>query len=42
MDLTDQQWTIIKHFRAIAIRYEKTARNVLAGVHLVCVLAWLK
>jgi transposase len=33
---------IIKHFRAIATRYEKTARNFLAGVHLVCALAWLK
>ena len=26
----------------IATRYEKTARNFLAGVHLVCALAWLK
>ena len=33
---------IIKHFRAMATRSEKTARNVLAGVHLVCDLAWLK
>jgi transposase len=32
----------IKHFRAIATRYEKTARNFLAGLHLVCALAWLK
>jgi transposase len=31
-----------KHFRAIATRYEKTARNFLAGLHLVCTLAWLK
>ena len=36
-------FNIIKHFlRAIATRYEKTARNLLAGVHLVCALAWLK
>jgi transposase len=27
--------------RAIATRYEKTARNYLAGVHLACALAWL-
>jgi hypothetical protein len=25
-----------------ATRYEKTARNFLAGAHLVCALAWLK
>src|ERR1700682_6013395 len=31
-----------KHFRAIATRYEKTARNFLAGLHLVCALVWLK
>jgi transposase len=29
----------IKQFRSIATRYEKTARNFLAGLHLVC--AWL-
>ena len=32
----------IKQFRGIATRYEKTARNFLAGLHLVCALAWLK
>jgi transposase len=32
----------IKHYRGIATRYEKTARNFLAGLHLVCALAWLK
>jgi hypothetical protein len=35
-------FNIIRHLRAIATRYEKTARNFLAGVHLVCALAWLK
>ena len=35
-------FNIIKQFRAIATRYEKTARNFLAGLHLVCALAWLK
>ena len=35
-------FNIIKHFRAIATRYEKTAQNFLAGLHLVCALAWLK
>jgi transposase len=32
----------IKHYRGIATRYEKTARNFLAGLHLLSVLAWLK
>jgi transposase len=31
----------IKRFRAIATRYDKTARNFLAAVHLVAVLCWL-
>jgi transposase len=31
----------MKQFRAIATRYDKTARNFLAAVHLVGSLAWL-
>lgn len=31
----------IKQFRAIATRYEKTARNFLAAVHLVASIVWL-
>jgi transposase len=34
-NLVERFFNIIKHFRAIATRYEKTARNFLAGVHLV-------
>ena len=41
-NLVERFFNIIKHFRGIATRYEKTARNFLAGVHLVCALAWLK
>src|ERR687885_2556121 len=41
-NLVERFFNNIKHFRAIATRYEKTARNFLAGVHLVCALAWLK
>src|SRR5688500_18648824 len=37
-NLVERFFNIIKHFRAIATRYEKTARNFLAGVHLVCAL----
>ena len=31
----------IKQFRAIATRYEKTAQNFLAAVHLVASVVWL-
>jgi transposase len=31
----------MKQFRAIATRYDKTARNFLAAVHFVGSLAWL-
>lgn len=41
-NLVERFFNTIKHFRAIATRYEKTARNYLAGLHLVCALAWLK
>ena len=41
-NLVERFFCIIKNFRAIATRYEKTARNFLAGLHLVCALAWLK
>ena len=32
----------IKRFRRIATRYEKTARNFLAVVHLACAMVWLR
>ena len=41
-NLVERFFCIIKHYRAIATRYEKTAQNFLAGLHLVCALAWLK
>ena len=41
-NLVERFFCTIKHFRAIATRYEKTARNFLAGLHLVCALVWLK
>lgn len=31
----------LKQFRAIATRYEKTARNFLAGIHLAATAIWL-
>jgi transposase len=41
-NLVERFFCIIKHYRAIATRYEKTAQNFMAGLHLVCALAWLK
>jgi len=41
-NLVERFFNFIKQFRSIATRYEKTARNFLAGLHLVCALAWLK
>jgi transposase len=32
----------LKHFRRIATRYEKTAANFLAMVHLACTMVWLR
>ncbi|MDD3276838.1 MAG: IS5/IS1182 family transposase, partial [Kiritimatiellales bacterium] len=31
----------LKQFRAIATRYDKTARNFLAAIHLVSAVIWL-
>lgn len=41
-NLIERFFNTIKHFRGIATRYEKTARNFLAGLHLVCAITWLK
>ena len=41
-NLVERFFNTIKHFRGIATRHEKTARNFLAGLHLVCALVWLK
>jgi len=37
-NLVERFFNAIKHYRGIATRYEKTARNFLAGLHLVCAL----
>jgi transposase len=31
----------LKRFRALATRYDKTARNFLATIHVACALLWL-
>ena len=33
---------MLKHFRAIATRYDKLAKTFLAGVHLACAAILLK
>ena len=41
-NLIERFFNALKQFRGIATRYEKTAGNFLAGIHLACALAWLK
>ena len=36
-NLIERLFNKLKHFRAIATRYDKLARNFLAGLHLACV-----
>ncbi|ABM42862.1 hypothetical protein Ajs_2719 [Acidovorax sp. JS42] len=41
---TDAQWELIEELlpgRAIATRYDKTARNFLGAIHLVAAIIWM-
>jgi transposase len=40
-DLIENFFAKLKQFHAIATRYDKTARNFLAAVHLVANIVWL-
>ena len=40
-NLVEQFFNKIKHYRAIATRFDKLASTFLAGVLLVCVILWL-
>lgn len=40
-NLVERFFNIIKHFRAIATRYDKLANTFLAAVQMVCILCWL-
>jgi len=40
-NLVERFFNIIKHFRAIATRYDKLANTFLAAVQMVCVICWL-
>ena len=37
-NLVERFFNALKHYRGIATRYDKAARNFLAGLHLVCAL----
>ena len=40
-NLVERFFNKIKHYRAIATRYDKLANTYMAGVMLVCVIIWL-
>jgi len=39
--LVEKFWHSLKRFRRLATRYEKSARNYLALIHVACVRMWL-
>ena len=39
--LTENFYCSLKRFRAIATRYDKTATNFLAAIHLAAAIVWL-
>jgi len=41
-NIVERFFNMIKHFRAIATRYEKTLRNYAAVVAIGCALLWLR
>jgi transposase len=41
-NLAERLWRKVKEFRCVATRYEKTARNFLAFVHLASVIVLLR
>ena len=40
-NLIERCWARLKEWRAIATRYDKTARNFVAAVHLAAAAIWL-
>jgi transposase len=40
--LIENFFAALKQYRAIATRYDKTARNFLAAIYLVAAAIWLK
>jgi len=41
-NLVERFFNVLKHFRAIATRYDKLAKTFLAGLHLACAAILLK
>jgi transposase len=41
-NLIERFWNRIKHYRRVATRYEKTARNFLAFVHMSAIMVLLR
>jgi transposase len=41
-NLAERFWNKVKHYRRVATRYEKTARNFLAMVHLASIMVLLR
>jgi transposase len=41
-NLAERFWNKIKHYRRVATRYEKTARNFLAFVHVASIMVLLQ
>jgi transposase len=41
-NLAERFWNKVKHYRRVATRYEKTARNFLAFVHVACLMVLLQ
>ena len=41
-NLVERYWAKVKHYRRVATRYEKTARNFLAMVHVASIMLLLR
>lgn len=41
-NLVERFWNKLKHYRRVATRYEKTARNFLAMIHLASIMVLLR
>jgi transposase len=41
-NLVERFWNKVKHYRRVATRYEKTARNFLAFIHVVSIMVLLQ
>jgi transposase len=41
-NLVERFWNKVKHYRRVATRYEKTARNFLAFIHVASIMVLLQ